>query len=390
MPVIELPSLCELRYYGYVRPDTTQLWSLRTPSLQYLEIMHHKRVVHPVHGQINRHWPGNNRTSISTDYSTSLNNSAKDFPKGIQVSDSLLHVIHQSFAVQELRLYLGDPNRQDNIDFELTTFPALKRLYCSMFYLQRIDVPQLEELHLLWSSRREIEMFEIYPQETKAQSLLNNLMVLDLYSHAKDEFHKISSFRAMGVDKWTPHLTSLRMIVFPRFWGCINKFVDALSRDPHICPALTTITSLTSPASWVSLCDCLEIRNHLSMRDRSVQAIHTLHFPSAVHVNITGPLQDALSGEFASPFVAIPLQPWTLHEILPEGVRREPPPETACFGCYRSGNTFKCEGGKIWDKADCPLHLGALSNQTFAINAYRRDISGYLEWRGQGDRELLR
>ncbi len=377
MPVIELPGLCELRYYGYVRPDTTQLPSLRTPCLQYLEIMHHKRVVHPVHGKINRHWPGNTRTSISTEYSTSLKNSAKDFPKGIQVKDRLLHVIHRSFALRELRLYLGDPDRRDNIGFELTTFPALKRLHCSMFYLQMIEAPQLDELYLLWSSRRELELFEMYPQKTKAQSLLNKLKFLDLYSHAKDEFHQISSFRAMGVDKWTPHLTSLRMVAFPKLWGCVERFVDAVSRDPHTCPSLTTITSLAYPDSWISLCNCLEIRNHLSMRDQSVQAIHTLHFPSAVHRNISGPLQDALSGAFAAPFFTISRQPWTLHELLPEGVTHEEPPKTVCYGCSRSGNTFKCEGGKIWDDVDCPEHL----SQGVAIGAYRKDISGYLEWK---------
>ena len=390
IPVIELPSLCELRYYGYVRPNTTQLPSLRTPCLQYLEIMHHKRVVHPVHGQINRHWPGKMRTSISQEYSVALNNSAKDFPEDTQVVDPLLHIIHRSFALQELRLYLGDPDRQDNIDFELTTFPVLKRLHCSIFYVLMIDAPQLEELHLLWATERETEQFEMCHQGTKVQSILNKLKVLDIYSHASPEFHETSGTRMMRLDKWTPYLTSLRVIIFPRVWGCIDRFVDALSCDPRICPALTTITSLTYPASWVSLCNCLETRNHLSMRDRSIQAIYTLHFPFAVHGNIRAPLQDALSGEFASPFVAIPLQPWTLHELLPESVAHEEPPETACWGCYRSGNTFKCEGGKIWNKVDCPLHWRVLSNQLVAINAYRRDISGYLEWKAHGDREMMR
>jgi len=123
MPVIELPGLCELRYYGYVKPEATQLPSLRTPCLQYLEIMHHPRSIHPVHGQITRHWPGFGRKYISSrNYRTSLNNSVKDFPKDTQVVDPLLRVIHQSFALRELRLYLGDPDREDNIGFELTTF----------------------------------------------------------------------------------------------------------------------------------------------------------------------------------------------------------------------------------------------------------------------------
>jgi hypothetical protein len=149
----------------------------------------------------------------------------------------------------------------------------------------------------------------MYPQGTKVQSVLKNIKVLDIYSHANEEFHGASSGEKMKVNKWIPYLISLRVIVFPRAWGCVDDFIDALSRDPHICPALTTITSLSYPRSWTSLCNCLETRNHLSMRGRSVQTIHTLRFPSAVHRNISGPLQDALSGEFASPFIAIPLQP---------------------------------------------------------------------------------
>ena len=392
MPVIELPGLCELRYYGYVKPETTQLPSLRTPNLQYLEIMHHRRSVHPVHGRITRHWPGHSRKYISTEYSTALNNSVKNFPEDTEVVDPLLHVIHKSFALRELRLYLGDPDRRDNIGFELTTFPVLKRLHCSVFYLQMIDAPQLEELYLLWSVGEESEQFDMYPQGAKAQSILNKLKVLDIYSHASEEFHEALSGRMMKVDKWIPYLTSLRMIIFPRAWWCVDDFIDALSRDPHICPALTTITSLEYPASWISLCNCLEIRNHLSMRDRSVQAIHTLNFPSAVHQNIHGPLQDALSGEFAAPFVTIPRQPWTLRELLPqvhEGVAHEMPPELACHGCRRSGNTFTCGNQKSTGIEDCPPHSRLPSSQGVAISAYNRDISGFLEWKADGDGEPI-
>ena len=377
MPVIELPGLCELRYYGYVRPNATQLPRLRTPCLQYLEIMHHRVSVHPVHGQVNRHWTGHSRASIgSHNYSTSQNNSVKNFPVDIPEEKLPLNVIHQSLALRELRLYLGDPDRRDNIDFELTTFPELKRLYCSIFYLQLIDAPQLEELYLLWSANEETELFDMYPQGAKGQSILNRIKVLDIYSHANEEFYAASSGHKMKVDQWIPYLTSLRMIVFPRAWECVDDFIDALSRDPHICPALTTITSRLYPGSWISLCNCLEIRNHLSMRDRSVQAIHTLHFPSAMHRNIIGPLQNALSGEIAPPFVTIPLQPWVLRELLPERIAHWPP-DTACIGCCRSGNTFKCESREFVGGVDCSRHR----RQGVAINAYRRDISGYLEWK---------
>ena len=380
MPVIELPGLCELRYYGYVKPGTTQLPSLRTPCLQFLEIMHHNKAVHPIHGLINRHWPGFHRRYIgSPGHSTSLNNSVKDFPKDRRVVDPLLHVIHQSFSLRELRLYLGDPDRRDNIGFESTTFPALKRLHCSIFYLKMIDAPHLEELYLMWATSKESEWFVRYPRQTKVHSILKNLKLLDIYSHAVPESREFTGSTTMygGVDGWIPHLTSLSVIVIPRVWMFIDKFMDALSRDPHICPALTTIISRSYPASWISLCNCLEIRNHLSMRDRSVQAIHTLRFSSAVHRNISGPIQSALSGEFAVPFVPIPLQPWTLHELLPEGVTHEGPPKTVCFGCRQSGNSFKCEKRKPFGDGDCTEH----SSKGVAISAYRRDISGYLEWK---------
>ena len=150
-PVIELPNLSELRYYGYVSPQTTRLPSLRTPCLQYLEIMHHWKSVHPVHGQINRYWPGDIRRRIcGPGFSISAQNSVKDFPEDIQEVDPLLPIIHRSFALRELRLHLGVPVRRENFGFDSTTFPVLKRLHCSIFYLTRIGAPQLEELYLLW------------------------------------------------------------------------------------------------------------------------------------------------------------------------------------------------------------------------------------------------
>ena len=112
-----------------------------------------------------------------------------------------------------------------------------------------------------------------------------------------------------------------------------------------------------------------------------------------VHRNISGPLQDALSGEFAAPFVAIPLQPWTLRELLPqvpETAVHEWPPETACSGCRESGNTFKCEKRTIWGIVDCLRHSGVPLGQRIAVSAYKRDISGYLEWKSDGDSVLMR
>ena len=398
-PVIELPNLSELRYYGYVHRSATRLLSLRTPYLQYLEIMSEMRSYHPVRGQVNRHWPGHMRQGISAnDYSTSKGNSVRNFPEDIQKMysslprsrQSSLPVIHQSFALRELRLFMGDPSRGDNVRFDRTTFPALKRLQCSIFHLKRIDAPQLEELYLLWShGATEAGQFDKYSQETKAQGILQRLKVLDIYSQPENELLELSTAWGMNVNNWIPYLRSLRIIILPRICSYIDDFITTLSHDPHICPALTTINSLTYPASWISLRNSLEVRNHLSMRDRSIQAIHTLCFPSAVHRNISGPLQDALSGEFATPFIAIPSQPWTLHELLsqpPDGVSYEPF-QNACYCCHRSGNTFECEGWK--GTRDCPWHYRRLSNEGFTITAHRRGISGYLEWKPDIDGELV-
>jgi len=52
IPVIELPNLRDLRYYGVVTPATTQLPRIRTRFLEYLEIMHHRTAIHPILGQV--------------------------------------------------------------------------------------------------------------------------------------------------------------------------------------------------------------------------------------------------------------------------------------------------------------------------------------------------
>ena len=57
IPVIELPNLRDLRYYGHVTPQTTQLPRLRTPALEYLEILHHRMAIHPILAREDRHWP---------------------------------------------------------------------------------------------------------------------------------------------------------------------------------------------------------------------------------------------------------------------------------------------------------------------------------------------
>jgi len=79
IPVIELPHLRDLQYYGEVSSKTTQLPRLRTPSLEYLEIMHNGKAIHPILVRVDRHWP-NMYTISHVKYSKSRGNSSKEFP----------------------------------------------------------------------------------------------------------------------------------------------------------------------------------------------------------------------------------------------------------------------------------------------------------------------
>ena len=154
IPVIELPNLRDLRYYGFVSPAVTQLPRLRTPFLEYLEIMHHDEAIHPILVRVDRHWPNVIRQLISYDkYSKSRGNTSKDFPTGDplpkpQGFDRYHSVIHQSVALRELRLYFGgDLHRKwHRIQFKLTRFPQLRALHCPLSVFWLVDAPKLEGL----------------------------------------------------------------------------------------------------------------------------------------------------------------------------------------------------------------------------------------------------
>ena len=109
IPVIELPKLRDLRYYGYVGEQVAQFPRLHTPSLEYLEIMHHGRAIHPILLRVDRYWPNIVRELIShVKYSKSRDNTARDFPAqeliiNPQRPENFLPVIHQSVALRELR-----------------------------------------------------------------------------------------------------------------------------------------------------------------------------------------------------------------------------------------------------------------------------------------------
>ena len=350
IPLIELPTLRDLRYYGYFAQSTTQLPRLRTPSLEYLEIMHHGKATHPILLRVDRYWLGVLRQVISyKDYSKSRDNTSKDFPAqdlivNPQGPELFLPVIHQSVTLRELRLHFG--NLPYGLQFPFARFPELRALHCSALILRRIDAPKLEELHLLWSRSEESEVFTSLPTSKQVKMMLHGLIKLDIYSHLDPKFHagRDSDMVHMEIGRWMPQLHSLQTLILG--FEFIGDVIRCLWENPIMCPKLTTIDSFGYPWRWSSLRDCIEKRNHLAMQDSSLHPIRTLRFPLAHHRNISDRLKESLSGEFAGPFIAIPLQPYALMELQPDdgsGQRAE----EWCYGCVRSGNAFKCLGTKV-------------------------------------------
>jgi hypothetical protein len=396
IPVIELPYLRDLRYYGLVTPETTQLPRLRTPSLEYLEIMHHRKAIHPVLGRVDRHWPNISRRQISCEkYSKSRHNTSKDFPTDefipiLQGPDKCLPVIHQSLALRELRVHFG--NQGSGPQFTYTHFPELRALYCSHSILQLIDAPKLEELHLLWPGREEMLWLGSPPRAEQVQNMLRGLITLDLYSHFDPRFHEDPSggppVGRIEVGEWMLCLHSLQTLIIGQRFASIHDLINCLWNDPTLCPSLTTIDCFEYPRRWSSLRDCIEKRNHLAMRDPSVHPILILRFPLAPHQNISDRLKESLSGEFAGPFVAVPLQPYALEELIQPDDKVEQRPEAWCRGCIRSGNGFQCLRSEMKDpkldhryytKWGCTRHWDRGPDRGATITAYNVQLSGYLE-----------
>jgi hypothetical protein len=395
IPVIELPSLRDLRYYGFVTPATTQLPRLRTPSLEYLEIMHHRKAIHPVLVREDRHWPNTPRRRISHQkYSKSRHNTSKDFPTNESLpnprgTDLYLPVIHQSVALRELRLHLVSERRRSL--FISTYFPELRALHCSLLILQFIDAPKLEELHLLWPGSAEMPWLGPPPRDEQVRSMLRGLIILDLYSHFDPRFHEDPSGGCIEVDQWMLCLHSLQTLIIGQRFASIDDFIKCLWNNPTLCPKLTKVDNFTYPQRWTSLRDCIEKRNHLAMQDPSIHPIRTLRFPLALHRNISDRLKESLSGEFARPFVAVPLQPYALEELIQPDDKVEQRPEAWCFGCIRSGNAFECLRPEMKDpelnhhytsyyiRWACSRHWDRGPDRGVTITAYNVQLSGYLE-----------
>jgi len=390
IPVIELPNLRDLRYYGHVSPHTTQLPRLRTPFLEYLEIMHHLNAIHPILVRVDRHWPDEHRWPISyITYSKSLGNSSKDLPTkeflpNPQGPDLFLPVIHQSVALRELRLYFGNTVRLAP-RFSLSHFPELRALHCSVSILWLINAPKLEELHLLWSAPADAEGFNRLASVERAQEMLHSLIKLDIYSHFDPRFHA-NYMGSLTFSEWMPRLHSLQTLIIGQHLAVIGGLIKNLWSNPTLCPKLSTIDSFPYPWRWSDLRDCIEKRNHLAMQDPSIHPIRTLRFPLALHRNISDRLKESLSGEFTGPFVAVPLQPYALEELIQPDDKVKPRPKLLCFGCIRSGNAFEClrPGMKSQDLDDyirggCPRHWNRGPDRGVAITAYNMQLSGYLE-----------
>jgi hypothetical protein len=392
IPVIELPNLLDLRYYGFVTPETTQLPRLRTPSLEYLEIMDHHKAMHPILGRVDRHWPNMSRRQINYEkYSKSRQNTSKDFPSNESLpkpqGPELYPVIHQSVALRELRLYFRNELRGPQIPL-LTCFPELRVLHCALSLFQLITAPKLVELHLLWPGGAQTPKSRSPPPTEKVQTMLRRLITLDLYGHLDLRLYGGTIHgRDMRLDHWMACLHSVQTLILGHRFAPIDEFIRCLWSDPTLCPRLTTIDTFVYPRRWTSLRDCIEKRNHIAMRDPSVHPIRTLRFPLAPHRNISDRLKESLSGEFAGPFVAVPFQPHALEELIQpdDKVLQQRTPEACCFGCIRSGNAFECVRLEMEGKnsnhyyISCDRHWTHGEDRGVTITAYNLQLSGYLE-----------
>ena len=382
---IVLPALRELRYYGVVSTKGTRLPALQTPSLQYLEIMHHVRAVYPVYSQMDRRWPGTNRINRFGDKEKG-DKEYTEWERGPSEHKISLPVVQQSTALRELRIFLYSLPAPDII-LEEIEFPFLRTLYCSVAHLKMMDAPQLKELHLMWGNFVEHKEFEDFPRH-KRSYLLRQLCLVDFYGHLDPRYQHVNTkaYKELkGLPKWVELLESLQTIILPLKRGHINEFIPILRRDPRLCPKLTMIDSYSYPSRWSELRDCLEVRNHLAMRDRTIQAIHTLRFTLPLHSNIAGPLKDALSGRFSSDFIRITSQPWTLLELLSSDERKALnwlSVQDTCSGCLQSGSAEECTGLSMtmdhrW--LYCSRHWNRLPGRGSTITAYTAELSGYLE-----------
>jgi hypothetical protein len=236
---------------------------------------------------------------------------------------------------------------------------------------------------LLWvESPVESRQLKSLASAERVQIMLRGLTMLDIYSHFDPRSHGdlfgVTTFR-----EWLPLLRSLQTLILGERLASVDALIVLLLSNPTLCPKLAMIHSFGYPWRWSALRDCIEKRNHLAMQDPSVHPIHTLRFPLALHRNISDRLKESLSGEFAGPFVAVPLQPYALPELLQPNNQVEEFPKECCYGCIRSGNAFEClkaeMKGKNFIMTDCASHWNRGPDRGVTITGYNMQLSGYLE-----------
>jgi len=176
-------------------------------------------------------------------------------------------------------------------------------------------------------------------------------------------------------------LHSLQTLISGQQFASTNELISRLWDNPTLCPKLTTMDSIAYPGLWSELRDCIEKRNHLATQDPSVHPIRTLRFPLEVHRNISDRLKESLSGEFAGPFVAIPLQPYALQELIQPANKGNQRPQQWCFSCIRSGNAFGCLKPEVnfEGRWSCARHSNRGPDRGVTVTAYDVQLSGYLE-----------
>ena len=391
--VIELLNLEELSYYGFVDPKCNRLQQIRAPQLRYLELMHD---IHNDHafGKQGREWNGLVRMMVdSNNYGTRFGNSARDFPAIISKPlDSIqLPILHESFRLVELRVAFRARHSgalgHDAVTWHRIHSPVLKTLHTHSWVLRLICASNLEELYL-YHGEDESNCFAEIPlipertnnDPTRPGLRLWKLKVLVIYPHIVTDYTPLGKF---PIAPWLPHLESVETLGLPAVGAIslsINNFSTIMCENPRLFPSLIKIRSPQYPSSWLRLRDCIEVRNHLAMRDGRIRAFKTLEFPCQVHDYIAEPLQAVLSGRFGVGFRSIPDQPCAIPELIPENSKPKHPSDR-CFYCIRSGDLFSCLGlsdpdGHGLDRHICQRHLQGL---WVGITGTTSELSGYLQ-----------
>ena len=262
--------------------------------------------------------------------------------------------------------------------------PVLKTLHTHSSVLRIICSPELEELHLYYCDEEETRDSAKIPLITGRNNndptlpglRLWRLKILVLYPRTVPRLTPLVNPR---VEPWFPHMESVETMGLPNIWHpapYIDHFSRVLCGNPRLFPSLAKVRSPNYPTSWSWLRDCIEVRNHLAMRDGRIHTLKTIEFPCQVHDNIAEPLQAVLSGRFGGRFRPIPDQPFAISELIPEGTKPEYPLDR-CAHCISSGDVFSCLG--MADRRERSVCQRYWQDTWAAITGTTSELSGYLQ-----------